>query len=64
MIDTVESGMVTYACHLGTWEVEAGGPGVEGHPQLHNEFEASLGSMTPCLETDRSQNKQDLVILF
>lgn len=26
----------------GTWEVEAGGSQVQGHPQLHNEFEASL----------------------
>lgn len=53
--------MVTHACHPNTWEVEAGGSGVEGHSQLSNEFEASLGSMRPCLKTDRQQNKQDPV---
>lgn len=25
-----------------TWELEAGGPGVQGHPQLHITFKASL----------------------
>lgn len=26
-----------------TWGVEAGGSGVQGHPWLHSEYEASLG---------------------
>lgn len=28
---------------LGPWEAEAGGLTIQGHPQLHSEFEASLG---------------------
>lgn len=53
--------MVTHACHPSNWEVEAGGSGVEGHPQLHNEFETSQGNVRPCLKTDRQQKKQDPV---
>ena len=25
------------------WEAEAGGSGIQGHPQLYSKFEASLG---------------------
>lgn len=31
-----------------TWKVEAEGPGVQSHLQLHGEFEANLGSFRPC----------------
>lgn len=31
-----------------SWEVEAGGAEVQGHPQLHNKVEASLGYLKPC----------------
>lgn len=31
------------ACNLSTWEAEAGGSGVRGHPWPHSDFEASLG---------------------
>ena len=30
-----------------TWQVEAGGSEVQGHPQLHSKFKASLGYMKP-----------------
>lgn len=29
--------------------VEAGGPGVQGYPLLHNKLKASLNHMSPCL---------------
>ena len=29
-------------CNSSTWEVEARGSGVQGHPQIHSEFEASM----------------------
>lgn len=33
---------VAYTCNPGTWEVWAGGSGVQGHSLLHNEFKACL----------------------
>lgn len=36
------------ACHPSVWEVESGGSGVQGYPQLHGEFMASLSYMSPC----------------
>jgi hypothetical protein len=30
---------------ISTWNVEEGGPGVQGHPQLDTEFEVRLGYM-------------------
>lgn len=38
-------------------EVKAGGPGVEGHPQLHSRFEASLGYMTLGLKQTKDKDK-------
>lgn len=35
---------------LSSWKVEAGGCGLQGHPQLPCEFEASLGYLNPCLK--------------
>ena len=32
----------THACKHSTWDVEAGGLGVLGHPWLHIEFVASM----------------------
>lgn len=34
----------------GTWKLEASGSEVEGHPQLHVEFEASMCYMKLCLK--------------
>lgn len=39
--------------HIG--EVEAGGSGHQGHPQLHNGFKASLGYTRQCLKKQRIQ---------
>lgn len=40
---------MVHACNLSTWEVDRGGSEVEGHPQLLNEFVASLEyNMRPC----------------
>lgn len=30
------------------WNVKAGGPGVQSHPQLLSKFEVALGYITPC----------------
>lgn len=32
-------------CNHSTWEVEAGGSGVQSHPQVHQKFQAILGYM-------------------
>jgi hypothetical protein len=40
-----------HICEPSTWEVEAGGSEVRGYPQLHSEFEASLGYIRACLKT-------------
>lgn len=36
-----------------TWEVDAGGERVQGHPWLQSEFKASLGYVRPCLNSNR-----------
>ena len=36
---------MTCTCNLSTWKVKAGSWGVQGHPWLYSEFEASLGYM-------------------
>ena len=41
---------VAQACDPHTQEVEAGGSGVQGHSQLHSEFQKSLGHMKSCLK--------------
>lgn len=33
--------VMVQACHLSMTEVKAGGPGVQGHPRLHTEFQAA-----------------------
>lgn len=43
-------GVLTHAYDPSTQEMEARRLGVQDHPQLHSEFEATLGYMTPCLE--------------
>lgn len=42
-------GHCSVPCH--PREVEVGDRGVQGHPQLHVEFEASLECRRPCLKT-------------
>lgn len=39
----IQSSLVGHTCHLSTLEVGAEGSGVQGHPWLHEELEASLG---------------------
>lgn len=47
--------MLVHICNQNTWEVEAGGSEVQGHPWLHSEFEASLGYVRLCFkQTDFS----------
>lgn len=48
------SGVVVHACNPVTGEMQA-----EGHAQLHSELGAILGSLSPCLETNKiKQNKK------
>lgn len=49
--------MAVHACALCTWEVEAGGLGVQGYPWLCSNFAASLGYIRPCLK--QRESKQD-----
>jgi hypothetical protein len=37
---------VAYASNPSTWEVEAGGSGVQGHPQQYSELTSRLGYET------------------
>lgn len=39
--------MGVHACDPSIQEVEAGGSGVQDHPQLHSEFKASLAYVRP-----------------
>lgn len=41
-------GTVVHACYLSTLEVEAGGPGIQGHLPLQSESKTSLGYMRVC----------------
>lgn len=46
-------GVVVHPCHLNTWEVEVGGPGVWHHSVCIAESGASLGCMSPYLKKKR-----------
>lgn len=35
-------GVVLNTCNPSTWEVEAGGVGAQGHPQLHIQFQHGI----------------------
>ena len=37
----IKQDLVVHTCNSNTWEVEAGGSEVQGHPWLHSEFKAS-----------------------
>lgn len=37
------------SCHSSSWQVKAGGSGVEDQPWLHSAFKASLGIQEICL---------------
>lgn len=39
--------LVAFASNPNPWYVEAGGPEVLGHPQLHREFQASVDMRDP-----------------
>lgn len=42
--------MAVFACNLSTWDMVLGGSEIQGHPQLHGEFEASLAYTRPCFK--------------
>lgn len=42
MYGFIGSYVMAHACNPSTWEIEAEGSGVQGHPLLHSEFEAGL----------------------
>lgn len=48
--------MLAYACNPSMKELEAGGPGMQGYPQLYGDFKASLSYMKPCLKPYTKQN--------
>lgn len=51
-----ETGCECSLCDLSTWQMEAGGSSVGGHPWLHSDPKANLGYMRPCLNS--KQNKK------
>lgn len=44
---------------VGTHQVEAGEPGVQGHSQIHSEFKACLSYQRPCLKGGK---RRDVVV--
>lgn len=46
---------MSHICYY-SWEVEAGGSGGQGHIQLHNKLEASLGYMKPRVKQTKMGN--------
>lgn len=44
---TTYLGIVAYTCNPSVCNVKAGGLGVQGHPQLGSEFQASMGDVRP-----------------
>lgn len=49
-VNLSEAGMRLYTCNPSTQQMEARGSGVQGHPWLHIDFEASLGYLSICLK--------------
>lgn len=49
---------VAHSCYLSTQEMEAGGPGVQGLPQLSSKFEAILDYIQLCLKKTHHQQQQ------
>lgn len=47
-------GVVVHPCHPSTWEVMAGGSGVQVHP--YRELGASLGYMKVCLKRETKES--------
>ena len=50
----IKLGMVAHTCHPSTWEVEAGGSEVQGHPWTHYEGAAQGADNCIC----RVQNQE------
>lgn len=44
--------MIPHSCNTSCWETVTGEPGIQGHPWVWNESEASLGYMRPCLNQE------------
>jgi hypothetical protein len=61
--DSPASGRVAHICNYRTWEVEIGGPGIQGHSQLHGKSEATLGYTRPCLKKYKQQQQMFLIYL-
>lgn len=51
------SGLVANACHPSTWEAEAAGKRVQGQPELHREFSASLCNLVTIILIKRLSAK-------
>lgn len=47
-----------------TWNLETGGSGIQGHPQLHSKLEASLGYMRFSFVSHPQQGVKDKYALF
>lgn len=57
-LGSIPSTMVIYACHPGTWEMEAEGSEVQSQPLLHSKFQASLDYVKSCQERKKSKLKE------
>lgn len=63
-VNLSESGMRLYTCNPSTQQMEARGSGVQGHPWLHIDFEASLGYLSICLKKMIHMSVSPWLLLF
>lgn len=54
----------THVCNATTKELEAGGSGVQDHPQIHTKLDASLGYMGPCHRNTKKKKKPNPNTIF
>lgn len=47
-----------YTDNTNTQEAKAGRSVIQGHLQIHSEFEATLGSVRPCFKNNSNNNKE------
>lgn len=53
-----KTGEVAHSCNLSTWKVKAEISEVQGHPQVHDKFEVSLGCMKPCQKKNGGKEEE------
>lgn len=53
---TFQPRILVHPCNPSVWEVDEGGPGVQGRPQLQSKSEAIMGYLRPWLRTCKQKD--------